>query len=125
MHYHSTTVFQNVNNYDYSPERVAEVRRFLDNDEYPDRLKKQCQRKAFKDRWRNFEWKNNHLWFKPLDLEVITDDNEKLEKLKALYTDMKTGVGAGQKQFYYIVVQHYLNIKRREVDAFLKKQKVF
>jgi len=75
-HYNSTTVLQNVNNYDYSAERLEEVKNFLLEGEYPNRLTKKYQQKAFKNRWSNFEWKNNHLWFKPLDLEVITDEIE-------------------------------------------------
>ena len=39
MKYISSTVFKNVNNYDYSPEKMTEIRRFLDDDEYPENFK--------------------------------------------------------------------------------------
>jgi hypothetical protein len=58
-------------------------------------------------------------------LTVIIDPNEREEVLKKLFDDERTGVGAGIKQFYHTVCSKYLNIKRKDVADFLKRQKVY
>ena len=63
--------------------------------------------------------------YRPKELKAIIDANEREEVLKKLFDDERTGVGAGIKQFYHTVCSKYLNIKRKDVAKFLKRQKVY
>jgi transposase InsO family protein len=125
MKYNSSTVYYYLNNYDYSPDNIEKVRKFLETGAYPENILTPAKKRHYANRWKDFEWKQGHLFFQPLNLEVIVDKDEKQEKMKALYDDTTTGIGVGKRGFYHIVVNKYLNIKRRESDDFLTRQKVF
>jgi transposase InsO family protein len=75
----------------------------------------------FKKRWNDFKIDGIKLIYTPLNLEVV-HNNHKEEKLKELYNDMKVGAGMGISSLYQKVVQHYLNIRRAEVEEFIKRQ---
>ena len=56
-----------------------------------------------------------------LRLQVVYPD-ERDKILKDLYEDRKTGQGIGIRLFYNLVTSKYLNIKRVDVQNFLRKQ---
>jgi transposase InsO family protein len=123
-HYNKRSLLTRLNNYNYSPEAVEEVKQFLLNSRFPNGLTN-SQKWKFSNRWKWFEWKSNHLYYKPLNLEVITDFQEKEDKMRELFNDLSTSLGHGKRLFYYEVVNKYLNITRDEVANFLDKQKLY
>jgi hypothetical protein len=68
--------------------------------------------------------RNGKLIYKPLNLTVVPD-GERNTILKGIYEDIKTGVGQGIDLFYKRIRDKYLNIRRSDVSAFLKSQKVY
>ena len=66
---------------------------------------------------------DNHLIYRPLELKVIIDPDEKKEVMKEVFNDDRTGVGSGIVQFYHNICRKYLNIQRKNVADFLMRQK--
>ena len=75
----------------------------------------------FKEKWTPFYVADNHLIYRPENLTVIIDPEEKQKVMQELYDNPRTGVGSGIVQFYHMVVRKYLNIRRKDVAEFLKK----
>ena len=123
-HYNKSTLLKRLNNYLYTPETVQEVKKFLEKGEYPVGLTN-YEKWKYEQKWRFFEWKTNHLFYRPLNLMVITDENEKQEKMRELFKDLKTSLARGKRAFYYEISSKYLNIKRKDADNFLNKQKLY
>ena len=111
-----------LNNYQYNQEVIDDVLFFKTKGYVPEHIKPKTR---FKEKWTPFYVSNNHLIYRPKDLKVIIDPNEKEEVLKKLFDDERTGVGSGISQFYHIVCSKYLNIKRKDVAEFLKRQKIY
>ena len=114
-------LYLKLNNYDYTPENMAKVFDYLNNHQIPQDIITNADENKFKKRWDKFIIRDNKLIYKDLNLEVIPDENKE-NKLKELYDDPKIGIGMSQTSFYQKVQQFYLNIKRDEVGAFIKKQ---
>jgi len=144
-----TQLYNTLNNYGYSDESIAEVKKFarpftirngvLDNgtanepnrfyrmnDRFPDRIKTDGERRAFVNKWKHFTVENDELvyHYRGVRLQVVPE-NERNDVMKAMFLDMTTGVGAGQHQFYYQIIHKYLNITREDCSEFLKREKVF
>ena len=111
-----------LNNYQYNQQVIDDVLAFKTTGNVPPHIKTKSR---FKTKWTPFYIANNHLIYRPNNLTVIIDPNEREEVLKKLFDDERTGVGAGIAQFYHTVCLKYLNIKRKDVDDFLKRQKVY
>ena len=111
-----------LNNYTYNQQVVDDVLAYKTTGKVPAHIK---PKKRFINKWTPFYVANNHLIYRPKELKVIIDANEREEVLKKLFDDERTGVGAGIKQFYHTVCSKYLNIKRKDVAEFLKRQKVY
>ena len=111
-----------LNNYPYNQQVVDDVLAFKTTGNVPAHIKTKAR---FKKKWTPFYVADNHLIYRPKELKVIIDPNEREEVLKKIFDDERTGVGAGIKQFYYTICSKYLNIKRKDVADFLKRQKVF
>jgi hypothetical protein len=111
-----------LNNYQYNQQVIDDVLAFKTTGNVPAHIK---PKKRFIKKWTPFYIANNHLIYRPNNLTVIIDPNEREEVLKKLFDDDRTGVGAGIKQFYHTVCSKYLNIKRKDVADFLKRQKVY
>jgi hypothetical protein len=56
---------------------------------------------------------------------IVVPDDERDMVLKKMYEDITQGVGQGIDLFYARVRDKYLNIRRSDVSAFLKSQKVY
>lgn len=52
-------------------------------------------------------------------------NNKRNEILLGIYKDITKGVGQGIDMFYHRIVENYLNIRRKDVEEFLKSQKVY
>ena len=74
----------------------------------------------FKKKYYNFIIKDNHLFYKPLQLTVIKKD-EIANVLDKLYKD-NNAIGKGIVNFYKYVISKYINITRDEVSDFLNHQ---
>lgn len=109
-----------LNNYRYSQQVVDEVLQFKTTGQIPDHIK---GKKRYVEKWKPFYIKDNHLIYRPLELIVIIDPEEKNEVMKEIYDNDRTGIGSGIVQFYHTVRGKYLNIFRKEVGDFLRRQK--
>ena len=111
-----------LNNYQYNQQVIDDVLSYKTTGFVPEHIKPKTR---FKNKWTPFYVANNHLIYRPKELKVIIEPNEREEVLKKLFDDERTGVGSGITQFYHIVCSKYLNIKRKDVGDFLKRQKVY
>ena len=116
------SLISKLNNYGYSENVKEEIREFKRSAVVPDTVK---GKKRYVEKWTPFYIDNqtDHLIYRPNNLKVIIDPDEKQLKLKELYENPRFGVGSGQRQFYYMVCSKYLNIFREEVAEFLRRQK--
>lgn len=109
-----------LNNYGYSQQVVNEVLEYKTNGTIPDHIK---GKKRYQEKWKPFYVKDNRLIYRPLELIVIIEPEEKNEVMQKIYDNDRTGVGSGIVQFYHTVRRKYLNIFRADVAEFLKRQK--
>ena len=117
-----SSLIMQLNNYGYNQQVIDNVLEFKTTGNVPEHIKPKTR---FIKKWTPFYVANNHLIFRPKNLTVIIVQAERDEVLKKLYNDERTGVGSGISQFYHIVCKKYLNIKRKDVAEFLKRQKVY
>jgi hypothetical protein len=119
----SRNLLRKLNALDYSNENLHIVRNYLLNGELPETFS-DYKIKRYKFLYKNFKLENGKIIYVPLNLQVI--ENEDKEKtLKDLYDDPNQGIGLGIQSFYDKISAKYLNIKRKEVSAFLKNQSVY
>ena len=111
-----------LNNYGFSQEVVNDVLEYKTTGKVPQHIKTKSR---FKQKWNPFYVADNHLIYRPENLTVIIDPEEKQKVMQELYDNPRTGVGSGIVQFYHLVTGKYLNIRRKDVAEFLKKQKVY
>jgi transposase InsO family protein len=113
-------LYLKLNNYIYSKENLKNIKDYLQNKIIPNEI---IRKDLFKKRFDDFELNNNNkLIYKPLNLEVVETEEEKEKILNDLYNDIKIGTGSSVRNFYYKVLQKYLNIKRSDIENFLKDQ---
>jgi transposase InsO family protein len=115
-----TTIILQLNNYPYNQQVVDDVLEFKTTGVVPEHIKTKSR---FIKKWTPLYVADNHLIYRPDNLKVIIDPEEKEEILKKLYENDRTGVGSGIVQFYHMVTRKYLNIRRKDVADFLKRQK--
>ena len=115
-------IYLKLNNYNYSEENIKNIKDYLKNEILPKELLTDYKIYLFKKRYDDFKLIDNKLIYEPLNLEVIETEEEKQKVLNELYNDFKIGTGSSVRTFYYKVLQKYLNIKRDDIEAFLKDQ---
>ena len=111
-----------LNNYGYSPEVLEEVREFKTTGKIPDYIKGKAR---YRKKWQPFYIADNHLIYRPKELKVIIDPDEKQQIMKQVFDNDRTGVGSGVVQFYHNICLKYLNIQRKDVADFLIRQKTY
>ena len=114
---------------------IAYLNSKVNNDDpliYPANINSR-QRKRYDEKYRNnFIVVDNEIKYEPpqhngdvnavkISLLVVRPEM-KQAKLKALYLNIKLGMGVGINQFYYQVCRFYLNISREVTTEFLKDQ---
>ena len=104
-----TTIILQLNNYPYNQQVVDDVLEYKTTGVVPENIKTKSR---FIKKWTPFYVADNHLIYRPDNLTVIIDPEEKEEILKKLYENDRTGVGSGIVQFYHMVTRKYLNITR-------------
>jgi hypothetical protein len=113
------------NNYGFSDKSIADVKNYLATQALPASLNTSQKRTRFIQKWsKDWEVRSNKLVYTPLNLTVVPD-GERNTVLKGIYKDIKTGVGQDIDLFYKRIRDKYLNIRRSDVSAFLKSQKVY
>ena len=117
-------LFLKLNNYDYSDNNIENIKNYLKDKTVPSDLITNYKINLFKKRFDKFELKDNKLYYKPLDLQVIEDD-DKEKVMKELYNDYKVGPGSSMRSFYNKIQQRYLNIKRDDVEKFIKDEPAY
>ena len=113
-----------LNNYGYSDEQIAVVKEYLKNKKFPPHVNNSAKTRRFIQKWSDFKIVNDKLFYIPLNLEVVPNDKRN-EILLGIYKDITKGVGQGIDMFYHRIVENYLNIRRKDVEEFLKSQKVY
>ena len=110
-----------LNNYSYTDENLADVKRYIKDKVLPEPFKNNQIRDKFITRYDEFTMKGDTLYYKPLDLEVVYDED--VEKvLQENYDDPQVGIGGGIQSFYNKIADKYLNIRRSQVEDFIKQQ---
>jgi hypothetical protein len=118
-------IYLKLNNYGFSDKSISDVKTYLATQALPVSLNTSQKRTRFIQKWSK-DWRidQGKLIYTPLNLTVVSD-GERDTVLKGIYEDIKTGVGQGIDLFYKRVRDKYLNIRRSDVSAFLKSQKVY
>ena len=107
------TIIQKFNNYFKSDDEINAVKEYLTNEERPEQYKPR-----WKTKFKNFVVEDNKLIYKPLNL-IVVQFSKINETLKTEYNDDKV-TGKGIRHFYKYIVSKYINIKRDDVNKFLK-----
>ena len=107
------SLFLKLNNYGYSDKSVIEVKDYLINLKLPDKADTNAKGRRYYEKWNQFEIRDDKLFYKKLNLEVIPDDKRD-EKMKELYENEITGPGRGIEMFYHTICDKYLNIRRSD-----------
>ena len=123
MKIYKTIIINKLNNYDWSDDQIEIVKQYLLNGTIPNNINTNFKHKRFIDKYKDFELKNNKIYFTPLNLEVIPN-NKKQETLKHFY-DSNQAIGNGKINFYKKIIDRYLNIKRKDTDEFINRQPIY
>jgi transposase InsO family protein len=109
-----------LNNYIWSNDIIDSVKHFLTNHQIPDNLITNSQKNKFRDKYLHFAVQNGNLIYLPTDQIVVpNDDYEKNKIIGEIYKDY--GLGSGIKNLFEKVSRRYINIKRKDVEEFLKR----
>lgn len=119
MKIYKNYIINKLNNYDWSDEQILIIKDYILKSVYPI-FKTNAQKNRFIEKYKDFIIENNKLIFKPLNLEVIANNNIEIT-LKQFYDDYKT-IGTGKVGFYKKIKDKYINITRQECGEFLSKQ---
>jgi DNA-directed RNA polymerase beta subunit len=115
MKYNKRTLINTLNNLNWSDDNIILIKKeYFINRTLPYYINTNYKRNRFTDRFKDFEIKDNKIYFKPLNLEVIPND-KKEETLKNFY-DNFNAIGNGKINFYKKIIDHYINIKRKDTD---------
>jgi IS30 family transposase len=119
------STYLRLNNLKYDDQSITQVKEYLRTRKLPESLDNSGKRKRFLAKWeKDFKIENDKLVYTPLNLIVVPDD-ERDVVLKKIYEDITQGVGQGISLLYKRIRDKYLNIRRSDVSAFLKSQKVY
>jgi IS30 family transposase len=118
-------IYLKLNNYGFSDKSISDVKNYLATQSLPVSLNTSQKRTRFIQKWsKDWEVRSNKLVYTPLNLTVVPD-GERNTVLKSIYEDITQGVSQGIDMFYKRIRDKYLNIRRSDVSAFLKSQKVY
>lgn len=109
----STNLYLRMNNYFKTDLQIDEVIDYLQNPKSENNLKKN---KRFIEKCKNFKVKNNTLFYNPLNLEVIR--HSALDDILKKEYELTPAIGI--TNFYKTIRMKYLNIKRSDVEEFIK-----
>lgn len=110
-------LMKTLNNIFYDEEILKEFRKFLTNkNKYQN---EKYYSKFINDPFNKFQLLNNEIVYKPLNLIVIENKEQKEEVLDKLFNDDTNSYGKGVVAFYKYVSSKYINITREDVNNYL------
>ena len=118
----STNLFLKLNNFFPTDKLISEVKMFKLKNVFPNDVDTDAKKTTFERKYNDFSLSanNRNLIYKPLNLVVVP----KININKVLKEEYKLTFGAGIVAFYKTIRQKYLNIKRTDVSAFVKRQAI-
>ena len=114
----TTFLYTKLNQYFERDADINKVIRFLNNGVYPNDVETMEERSKFSKKFKGFKVIDNKLVYEPKGLTVIP----KRSVNKTLKDEYKDNFGSGITNFYKTIRAKYLNIKRDDVEVFIKKQ---
>lgn len=111
--------------YDWDRSSISQIITYLESGVLPERLDNR-QKARFREKFQtNFTTDGKVLVYTPLNLKVISSDEDKeaIEKRLACLEELfgtDEAIGKGQNNFHQLVLRHYLGIKREHVIEFLR-----
>ena len=114
----TTYLYTKLNQYFMKDSDINAVIRYLNNKTYPNDVETIEDRSKFRKKFKKFKVVDNKLIYEPKNLIVV----QKRSVNKTLKTEYKNNFGSGVVNFYKTIRTKYLNIKRDDVEAFIKKQ---
>ena len=114
----TTYLYTKLNQYFEKDSDINAVIRYLNNKTYPNDVETMEDRSKFRKKFKKFKVVDNKLIYEPKNLIVI----QKRSVNKTLKTEYKNNFGSGIVNFYKTIRTKYLNIKRDDVETFIKKQ---
>ena len=112
-----TDIMNKLNNIFPTDEAIDSVIHYLQTNKVPPEVNV----KRFKTKYKHFILKDGSLIYQPLNLAVIRKDDI-MKTLEALYKTDPNAFGKGIVTLYKYVATKFINITRKDVNAFLKQQ---
>ena len=75
MKYYKTIIINKLNNYDWSDDEINKIKQYLLNGILP-QFSSNFRKNRFIEKFKDFEVRDNKIYFKPLNLEVISNDKK-------------------------------------------------
>ena len=118
----TTNLYLRLNNLFPTDQLYRDVKNFKKKNIFPKDVVTESKKKAFEKKYKDFNLSKdeNNLIYTPLNLQVVA----KIYIGMILKKEYKNSFGAGVVAFYKTIRQKYLNIKRTDVSAFIKKQPI-
>jgi hypothetical protein len=114
----TTYLYTKLNQYFERDADINKVIRYIKNGTFPSDVDTKIKENKFKRKFKNFKVIDNKLVYEPKNLTVIP----KRSTNKTLKDEYKENFGSGIINFYKTIRSKYLNIKREDVEEFIKKQ---
>ena len=116
------TNYLRLNNLFPSDMDIIAVKKYKRTGVFPASADTERKRNAFKAKYQFFELSKNgqNLMYTPTNLQVVS----KISRKMILTKEYKNSFGSGSRNFYRTIREKYLNIKRSDVQEFMKAQTV-
>ena len=118
----TTNLFLRLNNLFPTDTEITDVKIFKSSKRFPASIDTPKKEAAFEKKYKDFDLSpdKQYLMYMPLNLQVVP----KIYINLVLKKEYKNNFGAGTTAFYKSLREKYLNIKRDNVAAFIKKQTI-
>ena len=114
----TTYLYSKLNQYFVRDADINKVIRFKKDNIYPNDLETDKERNTFRKKYKDFKVENNKLVYEPKDLIVVP----KRSINRTLRDEYNETFGTGIVNFYKTIRSKYLNIKREDVQTFIRRQ---
>ena len=116
------TNYLRLNNLFPSDMDIIAVKKYKRTGQFPASVDTDRKRAAFKSKYQFFDISKDgqNLIYTPMNLQVVS----KISRKMILTKEYKNSFGSGTRNFYKTIREKYLNIKRSDVQEFMKLQTV-
>ena len=119
------TLFQKLNNLYWDDETIDLVKEYLTTGQFPDDFS-DYKKAKWTTNYANFSVVNDEIHYDDGDIHLTVIPNDEVEvTMHDIYTNPDEGYGLGIQSFYEKIRHRYLNISRKQVAIFLKKQSAY